>query len=322
MAMIKTKSISIGFNSFSGQAFFDMLTAYDDYIRDYFFGLHHAIAGDVIDGNHEYNVLESCDTYDYPANLLFNNFSDDFQFKRDIQMIKEVTNLKHVTILNPMLAEVIRKEFPDLEIQLSVRFWDWGRFSKPICRLPELKSMGIDVINVSGSMSYNDIEFMNRVHELGMKIKYITNEGCIIRKDLNYEHLDGFSGKMCRTNPFSVSACYSECVNVTNRYPWMQLAANEIYKETLKYFPEIDIYKISGRHRYVDYLTRHLEYWTSDQPTNYIYTVYDRIDISDKYDVFLDWVEFKATKCIGNCAKCQKCKYFWNELTDKKSTDG
>lgn len=316
MAMIKDHSISIGFNSYTGQAFFDMLTMYDNYIRDYFFGIRHAITGDILTADGELQLLSSCDTYGYPSNVLFNNFGDDHEYIKDIEKIKDITNLKHVTLLNPRLAGFIRKAFPDLEIQLSVRFWDWGRFAHPICRLPELKSMGIDVINISGAMSYNDIEFMNRTHELGMKLKYITNEGCIIRKDLNYENLPGFCGKMCRTNPFSTCACYSECINVTREYPWMQLATNEIYKETLKYFPEIDIYKISGRHRYVDFLTRHLNYWTSDEPTKYIYTIYDRIDVSERYDVFLDWVEFKATKCRGNCDKCRKCEHIWNELNN------
>ena len=280
--MINNNSISIGLNPLVGQEFFDTLMAYDNFIRDFFFGLYHCIGGKTLSRNNEINRLIKFDTYDYPANILFNHYYDEDQVLMDIDQVMNIVNLKHITVLDPALSPIIKRKFPEIEVQLSVRFWDWGRFPNPIARLPEIQSMGIDVVNVSGKLSYNDFEFINKVHELGMLVKFITDEGCIVGVDCNYSRFQGFNDFMCRPNPFQRRTCSSGCFAVQEKYKWMDIATNDLYKESLQYYPKIDIFKISGRARRLDYITYLLSYWTSDDKTTYINTHHGSIDISNQ----------------------------------------
>lgn len=321
---IKENSISVGFNPSSGQDFFDSLTMYWNYIHDYFFDMSRDIAGNHLKVGSVYSILSKCNTYDIPANLLFNNYSSFDEYHDKIKMAMDVTNLKSVTVLNPDDAVIVKNNYPQLETHLSVRFWDWGRFPNPIARLEELKSKSIDVINISGAYSYNDFEMIDRIHDLGMKVKFITNEGCIINKDFNYSQFPEFRDCMCRTNPFSAYACWSQCRFVYQKYPWMELSRNNIYKESLQFY-DIDIYKISGRHRSISTMINYLNYWTSDNPTSVIYPSWTYgIDVSNNYDAFLEYIDIRANHCSGYCYKCQKCKKYWeifvaDQKIDKKA---
>lgn len=313
---IKEKSLSVGFNPESGQAFFDTLLIYKKYIKEYFFDISRNISGELYNENFVYSTLAECDTYDIPANLLFNNIDSFIGFENKINRLKGIVNLQSVTVLDPSNAVIIKEKYPDLEIHLSVRFWDWGRFPNPIARVEDLKNYPIDVINISGVYSFNDQEICKAIHDIGMKVKFIVNEGCIIRKDMNYSQFPEFKDALCRTNPFLPSACLSMCRYVHKQYPWMELSRVNIFKESLQYYPDVDILKISGRHRALRYVINQLEYWTSDNDSTILHLSFgSALDISKHYDLFLDYIKTRS-ECSGYCYKCQRCKKYWEEFTE------
>lgn len=317
---IPKHSISIGFNPDNEQDFFDVLSMYEDYVYDYFFDIDRSLVGNHYDRNSVLELLSNCNTYDIPANLVCNTHMEPENYIEKIQAVKDIINLNSITVLNPEISNWIKSKYPELKVHLSVRFWDWGRFKNPIARVKELKDMGVDVINVSGAYSYNDFELMNYIHELGMKLKFIVNEGCVIRKDFNYSQFPEFTDNMCRTNPFSIHACKSDCVPVRRKYPWMTLTNNNIYKESLKYY-NIDIYKISTRHRSIKDVIELLSYWTSDDDTSIInQQFFSALDISKHYDTFLEYIN-ERSKCSGYCVNCQKCKKFWDIFTEDLSQE-
>lgn len=314
---IKKHSLSVGFNPSIGQEFFDTLLMCSDYIKDYFFDVSREITGAVYGEDVVYNTLKSCDTYGLPANLLFNSYTSFIDHREKIEKLRRIINLRAVTILNPCDAVIVKNEYHDLEVHLSVRFWDWGRFPNPIARVPELAQYPIDVINVSGVHSFNDYAIMQKIHDYGIKTKLIVNEGCIVRKDMNYSQLPEFKDFLCRANPFSPAACFSVCTKVYELYPWMQLANVNIYKESLKYYDGlIDIWKISGRHRSLTTMVNALTYWTSDSDTVVMNIAKgSAIDVTKHYDTFLDYIATRS-KCRGCCVNCQMCKKYWEIFTE------
>lgn len=318
MNILQPKSITIGFNPIYGQEFFDTISMYDKYVDGYFFSADHYIDGRKFNKSEIYEILRSCNTYNYRGNLLCNNFGEDTDILEKIRIFKEIINLTSVTVLNPDIGKNIKELFPDIEIHLSVRFWDWGRFKDTISLLPMIRNMGIDVINVSGAYHYNDFTFMNKIHELGMKVKFILEESCIVRKDINYSDLPGFETAVCRANPFSTISCqFGMCERVIDIYPWMEFARVPIYKESpqCKY---IDIFKLSSRFRSIEYITLQLNYWTSTDRTRFLYLYYDRLDIrsDEKYNIFLEWIDDRS-KCAGNCWNCRKCEKYYNIISNK-----
>lgn len=318
MNKLSEKSITVGFNPIHGQLFFDTIQMYDKFIDGYFFSPDHHIDGRSFIDSEIYNTLRSCNTHGYRGNILCNNFGEDIDIIDKIKKFKEIINLTSVTILNPDTCNIVKNKFPDIEVHLSVRFWDWGRFKDTISLLPMIKLSGIDVINVSGAYHYNDFKFMNRVHELGMKVKFILEESCIVRKDMNYSNLPGFETAICRANPFSTISCqFGMCEHVIHKYPWMEFARVPIYKESpqCKY---IDVFKLSSRFRSIEYVTLQLNYWTSSDRTRFLYLYHDRLDINPdhKYQTFLEWIDNRS-KCAGNCWNCRKCEKYYKIISNK-----
>lgn len=313
--MIPEKSISIGYNPFHGQAFFDLLSVYDRYIKEFFFGVNHQLDGSTMNQQEQYEKLCKVDTYGYPANLLLNNVGEVNDLWEKIERYKEIVNLKGITLIEPEYGPLIKERYPNIELNLSVRFWDRNKFLHPIYRLDWLQKYGMEVINVSGSYSYNDHALMKEIQDRGMKVKFITNEGCIMNRMYNYTELPECERYECCPNVLNHVVCYSECVQVYKRYPWMRFANIDIYKESLDYY-SIDIFKISGRFRDINYLTNMLNYWIYAEKTDSIWHHQSLIPINtpDKYNTFCDYVKYRSTLCKGKCASCELCKLVYQHL--------
>ena len=315
--LIKPKSLSVGFNIMNGQYFFDTLSLYDKYIKEYFFSVSEGLCGESYNPGLFIKTLKNFNTYNIPANIIFNNIYSFNNYEEIINKLKSIVNVKSVTILHQEQAELIRTKFPDLEIHLSVRFFDKGKFSTNIAPIKSCKGI-VDVINVSPSYSYNDVKLIDKIHDYEMKVKILVNEGCIINKSDNYCQFDGFNETTCTINPFSSLPCQSICIKVRAAYPWTQLCTNYIYKENLKYI-DYDIIKISGRILNINRLTNQLTYWTSPSKTQFL-NLRDEgpVDISNKYNAFMEYIETRS-KCKGFCYTCKKCKDFYNILTGKNN---
>lgn len=311
---IKEGCLSIGYNNSLGQQFFDVLSDYKLWIHSFFFSVTEPMIGKPFDDIDEMiNKFKSYETYGIPGNLLFNSVTRNPGVdKLDvIRKVSDVINLKSITILDLDTAIIIKKEFPDLEIHASIRMFDadWENLSKDIF-INKIKSFqGIcDVVNLSGTYSYNDHELQDLCRSLNMKIKYIVNEGCIINGEKNYNSLPELEQLSCHTYP----SCQHVCTKVYEKYYWMHMACNNLFKESLQYM-DYDILKISSRTVTDPKIINGLiGYWASNSRTKNI-SGYVDIRKDDQYDIFLDYVKEIST-CEGICGKCLKCKDFYERI--------
>lgn len=317
---IRGNSLSVGFNPEGDQSFFDELNKRREYINEFFFSPKMGTLGNMYFYDTVRTRLRNCNTYDIPADMLFNNFDEWEDWQEKILTLSDIVNLKSVTVLNPEHAKEIKKYRQDLQIGLSIRYWDWGRFPNNAARLKYIAKFPIDVICVSGVYSMHDYDFIKQIHELGIKVKMIANEGCIMGKDYTYSHMDGFTDVLCHENPFSKIACGFVCQKVYAKYPWMRIARANLYKEYLKYYDNaggIDVIKISARVHPLAETIQQLDYWTSDELTTHLDIAHGTsmdFDISNHYDDFLEWVDMKATSCKCRCHVCNRCKTYWERF--------
>ena len=303
---INDHSLSIGYNN-SGQEFFDLLKQYDQYIHSYFFSLTKAMDGSPYNINEVINLLNECNTYDIPANLLLNDIDSQNNWDKIIPMIKDLVNLKDLTIMNIDDIEEIKYKYPDLNIHLSVRYFDWNAnisVDELIFDQIDKCKEYIDTINISGDKSFNDHQLINIIHSFGIKVKMIVNEGCIINRHNNYNGIQKYKQFRC-----DIGKCSRVCDKIINDNPWMLLSRINLYKEMLQYY-DIDILKLATRPIPTDKIEGMIEYWTSDDNTKMIF---DKILVDNNYDLYLKYCKEKSY-CSGYCISCMKCKQFYEEL--------
>ena len=301
---IQRKSLSVGYNM-DGQDFFDTILPYEEYIHSYFFSLTDSIGCNTLDISTVAETLSNSCTYGIPANLLLNTkkAEDIWEYLLDISM--KIVNLTAVTVLTPQLAEVIKKKYPHLDIHLSVRFWDYHP-DIPCDKLLE-DNMGfitrnMSVVNLSDVRSFNDFALADKIRLLGCKTKFIVNEGCVINRTDNYSRFPGFEEEGCTGAP-----CGINCYRLTQEYPWMILGRALFYKEFIPIWPhQYDILKLSTRHTSSYEIGKLLQYWTSNEDTEYINCNGVILYINNR-DEYIKWIMSRAT-CKGNCWECRKCE--------------
>lgn len=305
---IKNK-ISVGYND-TGQEFFDLLNEYRKYIHSYYFSVLDPYikpfkTSDIIHG------INSSNTYDIPANLLFNSADGkkNKPYIEYIKLMKNIVNLKSVTILDLNTARDIRKKYPELEIHLSVRFFDafhdliimhngiCDYFFNQIQALDKL----VDVVNLSGTFSRDNHKLTEILHLMGIKVKYIVNEGCVFMKHFNFSHLNGCEKFSCYSN-----GCHMDCNKVSELYPWIDLARSDLFLEELKYY-DYDILKISSRFLPTMEIQKLLQYWILNDRTYVCCRGKINLDTNEKYLAFLEYIDNKS-KCNRMCYLCDKCK--------------
>ena len=313
--------LSIGYNPENGQSFFDLLTEYCYWVREYFFSLTHIyMGGTPVDENKMIKHFSSLNTYGIPGNLIFNNRNNnDDDFKRLIPIIRDIINLKSVTFLNPKLCKECKELYPDLETHVSIRYFDYNYQTNqeltPNILLDRLIEDGtiqyVDVINVSGTYSYADKEFNEKCHANNVKTKFLLNEGCIVGRSLAFNKLfpKGEEIKeMCFKSLHPDDASEYACRKLFKYHPWMVLSGNNIFKEMLP-LTNYDIIKVSARQCKLDRLKILLLYITSTDNTNII----EGNKIKD-YNAFLEYCKYKSEHCICDCSRCMKCKEFYERI--------
>lgn len=305
--------LSVGYNN-DGQDFFDTLVMYRDYIHSYFFSLTSTVGCYELDTESVIEKLLNCNTYRIPGNLLLNYKYDWNRYKELIESVREShINLRAVTVLNIDEAARIKSEYPDLEVHLSVRFWDYERHLNPRELFKYTKDQmreWVDVVNLSDVRSFNDFQLANDIRSLGCKTKFIVNEGCIINRSNNYSKFPGFESLSCHGAP-----CYVYCHELTTKYQWAALSRALFYKEFIPVWGhQYDILKLSTRYISTDEIFKILQYWTSDDDTRQIICNGILINISDR-DVYMEWIN-ERSKCKGNCWECRKCESIFSRIGD------
>lgn len=306
---INEHSLSVGYN-LDGQNFFDVLNKYHNYIHSYFFSLTRSMKGNMLKADEVLDKLKNCNTYNIPGNLLLNHPDDQSNWDELITIAKKAVNINAITLISLDNIEDIKQKYPELEIHLSVRFFDWN-FNIPdymlISRDEDIIKKYVDVINISGSKSFNDGSLVDYIHSLGCKTKMIVNEGCIINRHENYKLFYGYNNCRC-----DVGKCFRTCDSITRDYPWMTLSRINLFKEIIEYDRNrFDILKISARSLSNDKIDHMLEYWTSEDQTSIIF---NSINTERNYPAFREYCKRKM-ECNGICIKCMDCKKFYTAFT-------
>lgn len=302
--MIKQNSLTIGYNV-SGQKFFDLLHTFQPFINSYFFScLHGQEFWDKFDIKKFINDLESLNTYNINGNILFNYKRDEENLEQLYQVVSEILNkgkinLSQITLATPKTCEQVRKWFPLLEIHLSVHY------SKNY----ELKDcIGLcDCVNLSSVFEYNAFDKIKFLKDHNIKVKYILNKGCLPNRELNYRHFDD-------SDKVSCELCNKSCLKLQEKYPWLMLAKIFYYHEIIeKYYPMVDLWKISTRESPFEEIPPLLQYMILQKKTKYI----GNVDITSHYSDFLKWAD-ERVKCDNLCYKCNICKKYWEIFSGNK----
>ena len=299
---MKTHSVSVGYNT-SGQEFFDVLLPYRPFINAFFFScLHTQDFWNKFDTEEYLKNLYALNTYNIPANILFNYKRDEneqvyFLIDRILQDGK--INLKQVTLGTPQFCEKVKNLFPELETHLSVHY------SKNYT-LDDLKGI-CDCVNLSSVFDFNSFDKIKKLKELGIKVKYILNKGCIPNRELTYKRLSGSKNLSCEI-------CKKCCLSLLDKYPWLSLAKVFYYPEMiLRYFQDVDIWKLTSREEPTNIVSELLNFYIIQRKTKFIENV--NIENEDKYNLFLQWIDARV-KCENRCDKCSVCKDFWRRLNE------
>lgn len=313
---IKPNCLSIGYNNDIGQPFFDLLQKYRQYIHSYFFSPMVKYDGDYMITYYEIQKIKHINTYGIPANILFNSVyqMDNNNWFPIISKLVDIVNITAVTVIDPEVGIKIKKEFPHLDIHISVRYFDadWKYMEDKGCNnlIDKLKQIeGIaDVVNLS-HLSLYDREIQRICRKMGIKIKILVNEGCISNLHFNYSKLPGCSDLSC----YRENKCQYDCIKVTNLYPFMELVRTYLYKEELKYI-DYDILKLRSRNiSDINEIDRLISYWISPHRTKLVSNI--RILSDEAYDIFSKFIRDKA-RCDHNCSECMKCDEYYNMLRE------
>lgn len=315
-------NITVGYNR-RGQSFFDIIQKYNQYIHSYFFSFTKGLYGVDFDEKEVYDELRACNTYGIPANLLLNEKRSYHHAHKYIEMAKEICDLKSITILEPGLALLVSDTNPDLEVHLSVNFFDHMQCEDNIVdnyrllnEYYKVITECVDVVNISSVTSHGDKVIIDFLKHHGIKSKIIANQGCMINRSNSFKHFPGY--ERCNCN---YDKCDQSCMSLTREYPWLDLSTSNLFKEELQ-FIDYDIIKLSTRSPdmcdgEIDGL---LKYWTTDTPTDSVNLItnpntgeYEMVEIGDHYDNFIRWLSHKYN-CIGTCGQCKACEMIYNTL--------
>ena len=313
---IKPGCLSVGYNNSMGQPFFNILERYRRYIHSYFFSVtEDFMTGSSLDDSDEIRRISELDTYEIPANIIFNsvNPENNSGYEHIIERLVDKVNLTAVTVIDPEIGKSIKRKYPDLDIHISIRYFDadWEHMDDTIKHMDErirpLEGIA-DVVNLS-HLSIHDRDIQHLCRKLGIRIKILVNEGCITHLHFNYSKLSGCENLTC----YQGNRCKYDCSKVTEMYPFMELTRTYLYKEELKYI-DYDILKFKSRHiTDPKELERLISYWISPYRTNLV----SNIGISDdnSYAIFEKFVRDRS-RCNSICADCMKCEKYYNMMIE------
>ena len=295
---LRGKKLTIGYN-LTGQEFFDTISFKKKYIEEFYFSFCHTMPKQPLDPEEVFRGLtESCQ-YGIPANLLLNTEEECENCKELIEKALLCCEKLHaVSVLDYDTAKRIKEDYPWIRVHISTH-------GAQTLKVSELDPAIIFCVNLNEPTVYgqHQQDIIKACRERHIKIKYIVNRGCVCNK---HDMMTKLSGRY-------IMCCQKyQCKQLRKDFPWIDLCRTNLTKEMLVYWHP-DYIKLSTRE--MDNKTMHhmLEFWTSAEPTKKL----SRIRIPEaKYDIFMEWIRTRCLECDGECWKCDKCKGFYERLTE------
>lgn len=289
------RKLLAGYN-LTGQDFFDILRPYKKHFEEFFFSFTHTMPKHPLNYDEVYEQLKSCEQYGIPANLLLNTEADEDTWEKEVADAMRCTELKSVSVLDIKTARAIKSKYPELRIHISTH-------GAQNISLEDLDPDLIYAFNVNEPSWYEEKPLVERCHQLGIKVKYIVNRGCVIGK---HDMMSELTGRfiMCCQN--------YQCKQLRKEFPWIVLTRTNLFKEQVMGLGA-DFLKLSTRERSCKELSSMLRYWTDCNPTTQLAK---GVPLTDEgYPAFLEWVKTRES-CSGKCTECRKCEKLYKEIME------
>lgn len=295
---LHNSKLTVGYNC-TGQEFFDTIRFKKKVIEEFFFSFCHTMPREPLNPDEIFDQLVHSEQYNIPANLLLNSNEECADWEHLVNRAFQCCqNLQAVTIMDIGTARAIKKRYPELKLHVST------------AAAQDFKTEDIDpdiiyCVNLNEPDFYTEHQqnHIKACRELGVKLKYIVNRGCVFDKhDL-----------MSTIADRPIQCCnHYQCKQLLIDHPWLDLIRTNLYKEQIRYL-DVDYLKLSTRERPNKVIHRLLEYWTSPE----MFTTHiGRIPLNNNtYKIFLEWIKTRD-KCDGKCATCPTCKEYYKKFTE------
>lgn len=238
-----------------------------------------------------------------------------------LKTLYEKKLIRHVVLTDPYLMTRIKKNFPDIIIEISIL-----AHVRTIQEAKYYKDIGANIITIDREKIRN-IPFITKISQI-IKPKILVNEGCLKNCIYRYSHYNNLclasSMKNYKLDYFRSYSIDKMCLITVSKYPQKIFSSPFIRPEDLKFYSHLNLdYKISSRNWSSNQLEEALvAYYTQNYKGNLINllntTLLCMIDSIDNKK--LDNYEFfkKLSSCDDNCDKCEFCKNLLLETTKIK----
>ncbi len=216
-----------------------------------------------------------------------------------------------VTVAEPYLVEMLRKEFPDIKVVISVI----SHVDSPE-RAWFFEELGADAITLDTNIN-RSFEILEGIKEVvDCELRLLVNEACLYKCPFRYSHFNLFShmtGSGNKPNIFS-DYYYEKCISFRVRYPELIIKSPWIRPEDLGAYEAlgIDCFKMSGRANTITWIINCMKAY-SDRA--YDGNLMELLDCpSELRDMFyipnreLDGAIKQWMNCKKMCHKCGFCK--------------
>ncbi len=216
-----------------------------------------------------------------------------------------------VTAAEPYLIEMLRKEFPDIKVVVSVI----AHVDSPE-RARFFEELGADAITLDTNINRN-FDILQGIKEVvDCEQRLLVNEACLYKCPFRYSHFNLFShmtGLGNKPNIFS-DYYYEKCMSFRVRYPELIIKSPWIRPEDLEAYEAlgIDCFKMSGRANTITWIINCIKAYSNRA---YDGNLMDLLDCpSELRDMFyipnneLEGAIKQWMSCKKMCHKCGFCK--------------
>ncbi|MBU4374666.1 MAG: U32 family peptidase [Euryarchaeota archaeon] len=216
-----------------------------------------------------------------------------------------------VTVAEPYLVELLRKEFPDIKVVVSVI----AHVDSPE-RAWFFEELGADALTLDTNINRNFDILENIKETVGCELRLLVNEACLYKCPFRYSHFNLFSHMTALGNKPNIFSdyYYEKCISFRVRYPELVIKSPWIRPEDLKAYEAIgiDCFKMSGRANTIQWIINCIKAYSN---RSYDGNLMDLLDCpSELRDMFyipnkeLDGAIQQWMKCKKFCKKCGFCK--------------
>ncbi len=157
------------------------------------------------------------------------------------------TGVDSVTVTIPYLLEIVKQQFPDLKVRVSLI-----AHVNSVQRAKFFENLGADAINLDFNIN-RDFKLLEKIGKaVKCKLSLIVNDGCLYQCPYRYYHYNLLAHSTQPHNAlegFYVDYCIVRCTLEKYAHPTEIMKSRWIRPEDLHHYEEIgiDTFKISGR---------------------------------------------------------------------------